>query len=131
MESAHESVDFKKRMVLAVCSAGSDRSRYIADVLNERGYIASNGGVLQNHNYVTVDDLSNVGSIIFASKFEQAEFNKINKLRETVSKNGIEIHVMNITESDKERALQSNKVNELKAKISSQLDDLGFKKVEN
>jgi len=32
---------FRERAVLAVCFAGSDRSRFIAEELNHRGYVAS------------------------------------------------------------------------------------------
>lgn len=118
--------DFKKRMVLAVCYAGSDRSKYIREELDKRGYIASNGGVLKNHNYVTEDDLTNIGSLIFSSKYEQIEFNKNRKLKDAVDRNGINVFVMDITESEKERAIGSNSVNNLKIKISKQLDGLGF-----
>lgn len=127
MENSKEIDNFRDRMVLAVCSAGSDRSKYIADVLNNRGYIASNGGVLENYNYVTTDDLRDIGSIIFASKHEQAQFNKIKHLNDAVKRNKIKVSVMNITESDKNRAIYENRVSALKKRISEQLDELGFK----
>lgn len=123
--------DFKNRMVLAVCYAGSDRSKYIREELDKRGYIASNGGVLKNHNYVTENDLTNIGSLIFSSKYEQIEFNKDKKLKDAVVRNGINVFVMDITESEKERAIGSNSVNNLKIKISKQLDELGFENLQD
>lgn len=123
--------DFRKRMVLAVCYAGSDRSKYIREELDNRGYIASNGGVLKNHNYVTEDDLANIGSLIFSSKYEQIEFNKDKNLKNTVERNGIDVYVMDITESEKERAIGSNSLDNLKSKISEQLDNLGFQNLQD
>lgn len=117
---------FKSRMVLAVCSAGSDRSEYIADELNKRGYVASHGGTRPNHNYVTEDDLVGIGSIIFASQAERGEFKQNKRLNKVLKRNNVQLYVMNITESEKERAIQSKKEDELKKQISQELDALGF-----
>lgn len=129
MESNHienQDSDFKSRIVLAVCFAGSDRSSYVKQELEKRGYVASNGGVLKNHNYVTEEDLTNVGSVIFSSEFEKKEFEKNTRLKKALENSGAKVFTMNITESEKERALQQERLAELKIKISEQLDMLGF-----
>jgi hypothetical protein len=127
MENNQEVERFRRRSVFVICRAGSDRSKYIAEELEERGYVASHGGTLKSQNYVTTSDLAYIGSVIFSSVFEKDQFDKDTKLKDFVKGNGINIYVMNITESDKNRAHDSGKVQELKGTISSQLDVLGFK----
>ena len=132
MESGHEVEDFKRKSVLAVCWAGTDRSQYIAEELNKRNYFATSAGVLKNNNhavsnYVTPEDLSNVGIVVFASIHERNAFCKDEKLKTIIKKNAIEVRVLNITESDKDRAHNYGKVDELRAEISKQLDCVGLK----
>lgn len=122
----HEASDFRKRSVLAVCAAGTDRSRYISEELNNRGYFASAAGVLKNHNYVTEGDLANVGIIVFSSPHEKKIFDKDKRLKKIVAQNRIEERVMCITESDKDRAHNANKVEKLKSDIREQLDCVGL-----
>jgi hypothetical protein len=117
--------------VLAVCFAGSDRSRYIAEKLNSRGYFATSAGVLENHNYVTPEDLMNIGIIVFSSINEKNIFDKDRKLKSIVERNHIQIRVLNITESDKNRAHDSGNVQSLKTEISKQLDCVGLKDLES
>lgn len=126
-----EAENFKNRMLLAICWAGSDRSQYIADELNKRGYAASAGGILPNYNYVTEEDLVGIGSIIFASRYEKEEFKKNKRLNKFVKRNNINVYVMNITESDKDRAKNTDSEDELKKRIAKELDGLGFKSIKN
>lgn len=119
--------NFKKTSVLAVCAAGSDRSVYIAQVLNIRGYFATNAGVINGHNYITPDDLSSVGIVVFSSIHEKKVFDRDKKLRSIVERNNIQIRVLNISENDKDRAHSSGGVERLKAEISIQLDSIGLK----
>ena len=129
MENKSEVEDFKQKSVFVVCRAGSDRSKYIAEELQQRGYVAYHGGTMRTHNYVTTDDLSFVGSIVFSSIHEKKQFDEDTRLKNFVKRNGINIHVMNITESDKNRAHDSGKVDALKKEISSQLNTLGFRDI--
>jgi hypothetical protein len=131
MEKNTEINKFKEKSVYVICWAGSDRSKYIADELMQRGYLAEHGGVMDGQNYVTKEDLSYVGSIIFSSIFEKEKFDKDKDLKDFAKNNGIQIFVMNITESDKDRAHNSEKVDLLKKEVSSQLDHIGFKKLKN
>lgn len=126
MEHFNEIEDFKRKTVLAVCAAGTDRSRYISDELNKRGYFATAAGVLKNHNYVTEPDLSNVGIILFSSINEKRIFEKDKRLRNFVDKNKIEIRIMSITENDKNIAHNTNQVEQLKSTIQRQLDCIGL-----
>jgi hypothetical protein len=118
---------FKKRIVLVICYAGTDRSKFIADELNRRGYVASYAGLLENHNYVTEADLEGVGSVVFASKAEREAFRQNKRLNKVLKRNGITPYTMDITESQKERALQSNETAKLRENIVKQLDYIGFK----
>lgn len=129
MENNPEVDQFRRKSVFVVCRAGSDRSKYIAEDLEKRGYNASHGGTLRSQNYVTTSDLAYVGSVVFASIFEKKQFDKDEKLKDFTKGNGINIYVMNITESDKNKAHDSGKINELKQEISAQLDTLGFKEI--
>ena len=124
-----EDLKFRNQSVFVICWAGSDRSRYISEELNARGYFATHGGVLEGQNYVTKQDLANVGRIIFSSTFEKEEFDKNRILKEFVKRNGIQTYVMNITESDKDRTHNTGKIDELKLEISAQLDSLGFRRL--
>jgi hypothetical protein len=117
---------FRKRSVLAVCAAGTDRSHYISEELNKRGYFASSAGVLKNHNYVTEQDLANIGIVVFASANEKNIFDREGRLKKVVNKNGISMRVISVTESDKNRAHDSGKIEELKQKIREQLDCIGL-----
>lgn len=121
-----EAENFRKRVVLAICWAGSDRSQWIADELNQRGYAASCGGVLANHNYVTREDLVGVGKLIFASQADRDRFKKDKKLNQTVKARGIETFVMDISEDEKNKAIFYHKEDQLKQEIAKQLDRLGF-----
>lgn len=127
----NEVKDFRKRSVLSICAAGSDRSQYIAEELNSRGYFATGAGVIHGHNYVTREDLENVGIIVFSSVQEKRIFDNDKRLTDFVKRKGIEVRVLNITESDKDRAHCKGKVEELKENISRQLDCVGLKKLEN
>lgn len=131
MENNQDVEQFKRRSVFVICRAGSDRSKYIAEDLIQRGYNASHGGTIEGHNYVTKDDLSYVGSIVFTSVFEKKQFDEDLSLKDFVKRNGINIRVMNITESDKNRAHDSGKIDALKKEISAQLDTLGFRDIKN
>lgn len=127
MESGHEVENFKKKSVLAICAAGTDRSKYISDALNDRGYFATSAGVLKNHNYVTPEDITNVGTIVFSSVYEKSIFDKDQKLKSIINRDNIQIRVLNITESDKNRAHDSGNVERLKLEIAKQLDNVGLK----
>lgn len=118
--------EFRKRTILAICAAGSDRSQYIAEELNDRGYVAMGAGVIQGHNYVTPEDLDSIGVIVFASPHEKKIFEKDKKLAELVKRNRIEVRVLNITESDKDRAHCGGRVSQLREDISKQLDCVGL-----
>ena len=130
METSNGLEDFRKRSVVVICRAGSDRSKYIAEELSQRGYNATHGGTMEGHNYITKEDLSYAGSIIFASIHEKNQFDSDKSLKEYVKNNDINIFVMNITESDKNRAHDSNKLQELRGTISEQLDSIGFRGME-
>jgi len=127
MEKDRSVEEFKIKSVLAVCAAGSDRSRYISEELNNRGYFATSAGVIRGHNYVTPEDLYGVGIIVFSSIHEKKIFEEDEKLKSLVSRYNIQIRVLNITESIKNRAHDSGKIEKLKDKISKQLDDVGLK----
>lgn len=127
MENGHEVEDFRQKSVLAVCMAGSDRSRYIAEELNNRGYFANAAGVMANHNYVTCEDLYGIGTIVFSSIHEKNIFDKDKRLKTYIDRNGVEVRVLNITESDKNRAHDSGSVDKLKLEIARQLDSVGLK----
>lgn len=129
MENNQDTERFKRKSVFVICRAGSDRSKYIAEELIQRGYYASHGGTLEGQNYVTKEDLSFVGSIVFSSVFEKKQFDEDLSLKDFVKRNGINIRVMNITECDKDRAHYSGKIDVLKKEISSQLDTLGFREI--
>lgn len=134
MEGQNKNIEidsFVSKSVLAVCFAGSDRSRYIAEELNNRGYFATSAGVLENHNYVTPEDLMNIGIIVFSSINEKNIFDNDRKLKSIVERNHIQIRVLNITESDKNRAHDSGNVQSLKTEISKQLDSVGLKDLES
>ena len=118
---------FVSKSVLAVCFAGSDRSRYIAEELNNRGYFATSAGVLKNHNYVTPEDLMNIGIVVFSSINEKNIFDKDRRLKSVIERHNIQVRVLNITESDKNRAHDSGEVQALKSEISNQLDCVGLK----
>lgn len=125
MES-REAVDFKKRSVLTVCWAGSDRSQMIAEELNKRGYFAEGRGVMGGHNYINEDDLSNVGIIVFSSQKEKNIFDKNRKLHKMALGRGISFRVLNITESDKDHAFSSLDRIDFKEKIKANLDGCGL-----
>ena len=127
MNVSPEVVEFRSKSVFVICWAGSDRSKYISEELNNRGYFATHGGVLEGQNYVTKQDLANVGKIIFSSVNEKEQFDKDRTLKEFVRRNGIQTFVMNITESDKDRAHNTGEINDLKSEISAHLDSLGFR----
>jgi hypothetical protein len=118
--------EFRSRSVLAVCCAGSDRSRYIAEELNNRGYFATGAEVMYGQNYVTPEDLQNIGVIVFSSVHEKKIFDANSRLAAMVKRNGIEVRVLNITESDKDLAHNCGKLTELKENIARQLDCVGL-----
>lgn len=122
---------FRKRAVLAVCFAGSDRSRFIAEELNHRGYVASYGGVNKNHNYVTEQDLAGIGAVIFTTQKVRDIFKKDRRLNKILKANKVPVHIINITEDEKEKAIQSGDEKSLRRAISQELDDLGFKNITN
>lgn len=126
MENDPRVEDFRRRSVIAICAAGSDRSEYISEELNARGYFATHAGVMKNHNYVTAEDLTGVARIVFSSIHEKKIFDRDTKLKIFVNRNNIQISVLNITESDKDRAHDSGRVDQLKTQISSQLDCIGL-----
>jgi len=117
---------FKNKMVLAVCFAGSDRSRLVSEELDKRGYVSSYAGVNRNHNYVTEQDLDGIGSIIFTSQKVRQMFKKDKKLNKILKENQTVIHNIDVSESDKETALQSGELSSLRKTISEKLDALGF-----
>ncbi len=127
MENRKEVENFIARSVLAICGAGSDRSKYIAEELNNRGYFAVYGGIMKNHNYVTPEDLQNIGTIVFSSIYEKKIFDENAKLKQIVSRNNIQVRVLNITERDKNKAHDENAVDKLRIEIANQLDCVGLK----
>lgn len=118
---------FIGKSVLAVCFAGSDRSQLIAEELGKRGYFATSAGVSRNHNYVTSEDLSNIGIVVFSSIHEKNIFDKDKKLKCILERNKIQIRVLNITECDKDKAFNTNGQEKLKKEISNQLNAIGLK----
>lgn len=126
MESTSEIEKFISKSVLAICAAGSDRSKYIAEELNKRGYFATNAGVISNHNYVTPEDLLNVGTVVFSSIHEKKTFDNNPKLKAIINSNNIQVRVLNITESLKDRAHNEDSVDKLRVEISTQLDNVGL-----
>lgn len=122
---------FRKRTVLAVCFAGSDRSRFMAEELNRRGYVASYAGVNKNHNYVTEQDLVGIGAIIFTTQKVRDIFKKDRRLNKILKANKVPIHIIDVTEDEKERAIQSKDEESLRRAISQELDGLGFKNITN
>lgn len=118
---------FRNNMVHVVCFAGSDRSRYVAEELNSRGYVATHGGIDEIHNYTTKEDLVGIGSIIFVDSVIKKEFKNNRELHKAVKKNNIPMKVMDITESEKQNARESGNLEKLRRKISTQLDYLGYK----
>ncbi len=130
MENNLEVEKFISKSVLAICAAGSDRSKYIAEELNKRGYFATNAGVLSNHNYVTPEDLFNVGTVVFSSIHEKKTFDNNPKLKAIIDNNNIQVRVLNVTESLKDRAHNEGSVDKLRAEISTQLDSVGLTNLE-
>ena len=129
MENREEE-DFRKRTVLAVCLAGTDRSRIIAEELGKRGYVAGYAGVLENKtNYVTEEDLVGVGSVIFTTGRVRDMFKADKRLNRILKRNGITTHVIDVSESDKEKALQSGQDEELRKTITAKLDGLGYRDI--
>jgi len=118
---------FRDNIVHVVCFAGSDRSKYVAQELNNRGYLATHGGINEVHNYTTKEDLVGVGSIIFVDSKIKKEFKKNKELNKAVKNNNISMKVMRITESEKQRARDSGNLRKLREKIAKQLDHLGYK----
>ena len=123
----HETQDFINKSVLVLCGAGSDRSKLISDELNERGYMSSHRGVNWGDNKVESQDLDYIGIVIFSSFNEKREFDKLYpKLSNKIQKNKIKVFVFDITESDKNRAYDSNKIDNLKKQISKDLDNINL-----
>ncbi len=120
---------FRKKMVLAVCLAGADRSRFIAEELNKRGYVASYGGVNRNHNYVTEDDLIGVDSIIFTTRAVRNQFKQDKRLNKALKANRVNLYIIDVTEGEKEKAIQSGNLNPLRETISDKLERLGFRRI--
>ena len=120
-----ETGEFRKNSILVVCWAGSDRSQMIADELNRRGYFAEGRGVMGGQNYVTEEDLTSIGTIVFSSKHEKDKFDRNHKLRKLALRNSIDFRVLNITESDKDRAFSATR-GELLEKIKENLDGCGL-----
>ncbi len=118
---------FRDKIVHVVCFAGSDRSRYVAKELNKRGYLATHGGIDEIHNYTTKEDLVSVGSIIFVDSKVKELFKQKKELNKAVKKNNISMKVMEVSESEKNRATQSGNLEKLREKISEQLDGLGYR----
>jgi len=114
------------KMVHVVCAAGSDRSRLIAEELNRRGYLATWGGVLRNHNYTTAEDLAGVEDVIFTTQQISDQFSRDRGLNKALKRNNAQKHVINITEQEKEVAFQSGDLSGLMADIKTKLDGLGF-----
>ena len=121
-----EEEEFRKRNILVICWAGSDCSQMIAEELNKRGYFAEGRGVMGGQNYVTEDDLSNVGIIVFSSQKEKEIFDRNQKLRKAALGKGISFRVLNITESDKDRAFSSPDRRDFEEKIKANLDGCGL-----
>ena len=118
--------EFRKRSVLVICWAGSDRSQLIADELNKRGYFAEGRGVMGGQNYVTENDLLNIGIIVFSSQKEKDIFDRNKKLRKMALSKRINFRVLNITESDKDRAFSSTDRTSFEEKIKVNLDGCGL-----
>lgn len=123
--------EFKQKSVLVICWAGSDRSKLIADELSFRGYFSSHRGVMGGHNYVTPNDLLDVGTVVFASIKEKGKFDKYPKLKQLIHKNEIRELVLNITESDKDHAFGGGDMEKLKSDIRLNLDSVGLRKIED
>lgn len=126
---SREHEPFRKKMILAVCLAGADRSRLIAEELNKRGYLASYGGVNRNHNYVTEDDLVGIDSIIFTTRAVRKQFKQDKRLNKALKVNRINLHIIDVTEGEKEKAIQSGDLNPLRKTISDKLEQLGFRRI--
>lgn len=126
MTENREIEEFRKKSILIICWAGSDRSQLIADELNRRGYFAEGRGVMGGQNYVTENDLSNVGTIVFASQAEKNKFDRNHKLRKLALGRGIDFRVLNITESDKDRSFSSPDRKDFLKKIEENLDGCGL-----
>ncbi len=117
----------KNFIIHVVCWAGSDRSKYIAEELNKRGYFATHGGVLHGHNYTTPEDLKGVGTVIFTDDTVRKEFRKDKSLTRQLRANNAKTLVLCITEEEKDIAHQGQeKMDELRNIISSKLDLYGF-----
>ena len=123
--------DYKKKMVLVICWAGSDRSRLIGEELEQRGYIVSRRGLMPGQNFVTPEDFENIGAVVFADQILKKRFIENNniKLCRALKKSRARVSIMNITETEKERAIQLGNFEGLKLRISAELDYLGFKDI--
>jgi len=115
-------------IIHVVCWAGSDRSAYVAEELNKRGYFATHGGVILGHNYTTSEDLVGVGTVIFTDDNVRDEFKKDKRLTKQLRANNATSLVLCITEEEKQIARQGGpeKMEELRQIISSKLDLFGF-----
>jgi len=119
--------DTNNFIIHVVCWAGSDRSKYIADELTKRGYIASHGGVLIGHNYTTPEDLAYVNTVIFTDDTVRRVFKKDKGLTRQLRANNARSIVFCLTEEEKDIAMQNaGKLEELKNIISAKLDFFGF-----
>lgn len=114
------------KIVHVVCFAGTDRSRMIAEELNRRGYVATYSGILRGRNYTTEEDLNGVQDIIFTTQRVANGFKKDRGLNKYATTNQVNKHIIGITESEKEAAIQQGDIESLNDKIRSGLDSLGF-----
>lgn len=124
-EEAEEIKKMAPRMVLIVCLAGQNRSRLIAEVLNDRGYVAYHGGVGGAHP-LTEDELVGHQAIIFAMEEDQKRFYKKFPQMKTLP-----WRIMGLGDSHAARSLEKGEQKELKVKIAERLDHLGFIDIEN
>jgi len=108
------------RMVLVVCLAGQNRSRLIAEVLDDRGYVSYHGGVGGAHP-LTEDELAGHEAIIFAMEEDQKRFYKKFPLMKNLP-----WRILGLGDSHAARSLERNEQEELKQKIAGRLDRLGF-----
>lgn len=72
-----------------------------------------------------------IGAIIFTTQKVRDIFKKDRWLNKILKANKIPVHIINITEDEKEKAIQSGDEKSLRRTISQELDGLGFKNITN
>jgi len=75
--------------------------------------------------------LVGIGAIIFTTQKVRDIFKKDRWLNKILKANKIPVHIINITEDEKEKAIQSGDEKSLRRTISQELDGLGFKNITN